>query len=82
MDRLPKNRRYGRLRLDSGQHKRILLVMIATVLGLFLIVGLRLFRLMVRDYEYYAGLALRNQTRTTVVSAQRGDICDRNMNIL
>ena len=73
---------YGRLRLDSGQHMRILLVMLAVVLGLFVIVGLRLYKLMVTDYEYYAGLALRNQTRTTRVSAQRGDICDRNMNIL
>ena len=70
------------MRLDSGQHRRILLVMLVMILSLFVPVGLRLFSLMVRDYEYYAGLALRNQTRTTVVSAQRGDICDRNMNIL
>ena len=37
---------------------------------------------MVTDYEYYAKLALRNQTRTTAVAAQRGTIYDVNMNIL
>ena len=73
---------FGRLRMDSGQHRRILLVALVMTLGLMLLLGLRLYRLMVTDYEYYAGLALKNQTRSTAVSAQRGDICDRNMNIL
>ena len=75
-------REYNRLRLDSGQHKRIMLA--ALVLGLlaFVPVGLRLYDLMVTNYDYYAGLALRNQTRTTKVEAERGDILDRNMNIL
>ena len=73
---------YDRLRMNSGQHKRILLT--ALVLGLlaFVPVGLRLYDLMIVDFDYYAGLALRNQTRTTTVSAHRGDIYDRNMNIL
>ena len=77
-----KKREYGRLRLDSGQHRRIALT--AAVLGVlaFVPVGLRLYGLMVTDYDYYASLALRNQTRTTTVSADRGDIFDRNLNIL
>ena len=37
---------------------------------------------MVGQYDYYSALALRNQTRTTLVTAQRGTIYDRNMNIL
>ena len=41
-----------------------------------------MFSLMVTDYSYYAGLALRNQMRTTRVSGGRGLIYDRNMNIL
>ena len=75
-------RHYERLRLDSGHHRRILLT--AAVLGMlaFVPVGLRLYDLMVTNYDYYAQLALRNQTRTTRVEAARGDICDRNMNIL
>lgn len=77
-----RKREYDRLRLDSGHHKRIMLA--AAVLGVlaFVPVGLRLYSLMVRDYDYYASLALRNQTRTTRVEADRGDILDRNMNIL
>ena len=51
-------------------------------LAAFLPVGLRLYKLMILDYDYYAQLALRNQTRTTVVTADRGTIYDRNMNIL
>ncbi len=79
-----KNQRkeYRRVRLDSGQHLRIRIV--AGLLGLtaFVPIGLRLYGLMVRDYGYYANLALRNQTRTTQVTADRGDIFDRNMNVL
>jgi stage V sporulation protein D (sporulation-specific penicillin-binding protein) len=77
-----KKREFNRLRLDSGQHRRIMLV--SALLGAlaFLPVGLRLYSLMVTNYDYYSSLALRNQTRTTTVTADRGDIFDRNMNIL
>ncbi len=77
-----EKRRYDRLRLNSGQHRRILLC--ALILGLlaFVPVGFRLYQLMIADFDYYADLALRNQTRTTTVTADRGDIYDRNMNIL
>ena len=34
------------------------------------------------DYSYYADLALRNQSRSTAVGAERGSIYDRNMNVL
>ena len=71
-----------RRRLDSGQHMRLLLVML--VLGLlgFIPAGLRLYRLTVAEYDYYSAQALRNQTRTTRVEAERGTVYDRNMNIL
>ena len=54
------------------------------VLGLvaFLPVGLRLYDLMVSRYDEFSLLALRNQTRTTAVTADRGTIYDRNMNVL
>ena len=79
---MKRSKEFSRLRLDSGQHGRI--VIIAVVLGLlaFVPVVLRLYRLMVTDYEYYANQALRNQTRSTSVTADRGNIYDRNMNIL
>ncbi len=77
-----RKKEYARVRLDSGHHRRILLT--AAIFGLlaFLPVALRLYQLMVTDYDYYSGLALRNQTRTTYVLARRGEIFDRNMNIL
>ena len=73
---------YHRVRGDSGQQRRILLVALLLGILAFLPIGVRLYRLMVRDYGYYAQLALKNQTRSTRVTANRGTIYDRNMNIL
>ena len=73
---------YHRVRGDSGQQRRILLVALLLGMLAFLPIGVRLYRLMVRDYGYYAQLALKNQTRSTRVTANRGTIYDRNMNIL
>ena len=77
-----RKKQYDRLRMNTGQHRRITLT--ALVLGVLAFgpVLWRLYGLMVRDYDYYAGLALRNQSRTTPVMAHRGEILDRNMNIL
>ena len=75
-------KKYDRLRLNSGQHRRVMLAAALLGLAAFVPVGLRLYGLMIRDYDYYANLALRNQTRTTAVMARRGDIFDRNMELL
>ena len=77
-----KNGAFGRLRGDLGQKRRILGVTAALGVLAFLPVAAQLYRLMVVEYDYYAELALRNQSRTTVVTADRGNIYDRNMNIL
>ena len=77
-----KGKHYDRLRLNSGQHRRILLASVLLGMLAFVPVFWRLYRLLIEDYDYYAALALRNQTRTTAVAARRGDIYDRNMNIL
>ncbi len=82
MKKRPQKKEYARIRGDSGQHIRILAVMAVLGLAAFLPVGLRLYQLMIGQYDYYAGLALRNQTRTTYVMADRGTIYDRNMNQL
>ena len=74
--------RYERVRYDTGHHRRIRIVMAVLGLVAFVPVALQLYKLMVVDYEYYAKLALRNQTRTTTVSALRGTIYDVNMNVL
>ena len=75
-------REYARLRADTGQHRRIMAVMAVLGVLAFVPVGAQLYNLMVRQYDYYASMALRNQTRTTPVTAERGEIYDRNMNVL
>ena len=78
----PKKQTYERVRFDSAQHLRLLLAMAVLGVAALLAVSWRLYDLMIVQYDYYAGLALRNQTRTTTVTAHRGEIYDRNMNIL
>ena len=82
MAKRQRKKEYTRLRADTGQHRRILAA--AALLGVlaFIPVAIRLYDLMVANYAYYENLALRNQTRTTQVTADRGLIYDRNMNIL
>ena len=77
-----QSKEYARVRMDSGQHRRI--QMVALLLGVlaFVPVGLRLYQLMVSQYDYYSRIALGNQTRTTQITGNRGTIYDRNMNIL
>ena len=82
MTKKVRKQEYNRLRGDSGHHHRILGVMIALGIAAFLPLGLRLYSLMIRDYDYYSAQALRNQTRSTTVIADRGAIYDCNMNIL
>ena len=76
------SKQYDRLRLNTGQHRRICITMLLFGVLAFLPVFWRLYDLMVKQYDRYAALALRNQTRTTAVTALRGEIYDRNMNIL
>ena len=73
---------YSRVRLDSGHHRRILAVMVLLGIAAFVPPAVRLYQLMVADFGYYSELALRNQTRTTYVNADRGPIYDCNMNVL
>jgi len=82
MAKAPKKREYNRIRRDTGQHRRIGFTAIFLGILAFIPVFVQLYNLMVRDYDYYARLALQNQTRTTRVTADRGLIYDRNMNIL
>ncbi len=82
MAKCKKRKEYARVRADSGQHRRILAVMAILAIAAFIPVSLRLYYLMIQSYDQYSQLALRNQTRTTAVTADRGTIYDRNMNIL
>ena len=82
MGRYQRKKEYPRIRADTGQHRRILASGLILGVLAFIPVTVRLYNLMVTEYDYYANVALRNQTRTTSVTAERGLIYDRNMNIL
>ena len=82
MAKKSERKRFFRLRGDSGQHRRIMTVTALLGIAAFFPVAARLSVLMIRDYDYYAAKALRNQSRTTAVTADRGVIYDRNMNVL
>ena len=77
-----RKKTYARVRGDSGHHRRILWVGLLLGIVAFVPITVQLFQLMVTDYGYYADLALRNQTRTTRITGERGVIYDKNMNIL
>ena len=77
-----RKREFVRVRADSGQHRRIIAIMILLGIAAFAPIVFQLYQLMITDFDYYSNLALRNQTRTTNVTAHRGTIYDRNMNIL
>ncbi len=82
MKRISKPLPYRRIRADSGQQRRIRLVMALLGAAAFLPVALQLYGLMVVSYDTYSALALQNQSRSTAAQSPRGVIYDRNMNIL
>ncbi len=62
--------------------RRTLVLMIVCGIVAFIALGVRLFQLQILDHETYETAAMEQQLRQTAVSAKRGSIYDRNMNIL
>ena len=60
---------------------RTLILMVCGVL-LFIPLVTTLYHLMITEHDKYEEMAIQNQTRSTAVTANRGNIYDRNMNIL
>lgn len=77
-----EGKQFDRLRISTGQHRRVLAAALVLGIAAFVPIGLRLYQLMVGEFDYYSAKALNNQTRGTAVTAHRGDILDRNMNVL
>ena len=67
---------------DTYIRKGILWLMASLGVLSFLIVGARLVKVMLVDHDYYEEKAISNQTRSTSVTAKRGNIYDRNMDTL
>ena len=78
----PKPRRKAAQVSDTYIRKGILWLMAGLGVFAFLILGMRLLKVMLLDHEYYEGKAISNQTRSTSVTAKRGSIYDRNMDAL
>ncbi len=62
--------------------RRTLFMMAVCGIVAFILLGMRLFQLQILDHDMYETAAMEQQLRQTTVSAQRGTIYDRNMNIL
>ena len=73
---------YDRARAGHGVLRRTTFIMVFCGVILFLPLILQLFRLMIVEHDRYESQAISNQTRSTVVTADRGVIYDCNMNIL
>ena len=78
----PKGRKTAVQVSDTYIRKGILWLMVVFGILAFLIVGGRLIKVMVIDHDYYESKAISNQTRSTSVTAKRGNIYDRNMDTL
>ena len=72
-----KNQRANRTIL-----RRTLVLMVVCGILAFIPLIVTLYNLMIRQHDYYEERAIRNQTRSTYLTAARGIIYDRNMNIL
>ena len=62
--------------------RRTLFLMIVCGIVAFIALGARLFKLQILDHNMYETAAVEQQLRETTVSAKRGTIYDRNMNIM
>ena len=56
--------------------------MLVLGVAVFLVLALKLYQLQIKQHDYYQSKALDQQTRSTVVTASRGTIYDRNGNEL
>ncbi len=68
----------------AGQmiRKRTVWIMALCGVVLFIPLFVTLYKIMITQHDFYEGLAMENQTRSTSVSAARGTVYDRNMNVL
>lgn len=86
----PKNRRTSEKGNSAEQsrnanrmlRKRLFILTVLCVVVGFVPLFYWLYHLMITQHDYYQELAIQNQTRNLSLSASRGLIYDRNMNIL
>ncbi len=69
-------------RPDKHMLRRTLVLMAVCGIVAFVVLGIRLYILQIRDHDYYEELAVEQQTRQSVITAERGTIYDRNGKVL
>lgn len=62
--------------------RRTLFLMLCFGILVFVVIGIRLFKLQIVDHEFYEEMAIDQQLRSTEIVAHRGTIYDRNGNVL
>lgn len=62
--------------------RRTLSLMVVCGILAFIVLGAHLYKIQVRDHDYYEERAIEQQLRETTINASRGTIYDRNMKIL
>ncbi len=80
--RPPKPVKRQRSVSDTSVRRSILAAMALLGVAAFLVLTGRLVRLMLVEHDYYEAKAISNQTRSTRVTASRGAVYDRNMELL
>ena len=82
MKRKKKQAGTARERANRTILQRMLVLMILCGVILFIPLIANLYQIMIVDHDFYEEKAIDNQTRSTTLTASRGLIYDRNMNIM
>ena len=72
----------ARERANRTLLRRMLFLMILCGVVLFVPLIATLYQIMIVDHDFYEEKAISNQTRSTTLTASRGLVYDRNMNIM
>ena len=88
MIRLPRTKQQAQANKEQSQRanrtilRRTLVLMIVCGIVVFIPLIATLYHLMITEHDYYEERAIKNQTRSTNLTASRGAIYDANMNVL
>ena len=77
-----KKGRAGKERTGRTTQRRAMFLLVLCGIVMFLPLIWKLYQLQIVDHDYYEARAIANQTRSTSLTASRGTIYDRNMNVL
>ena len=77
-----RRRRYDRAKAAHGVLRRTAFIMVLCGVLIFIPLFVQLFQMMILQHDAFQAQAINNQSRTVIISADRGVIYDRNLNKL